>query len=292
MRFGRSVAIVAATLSAAALTSCGTNVVPGLTNNFIDGNWNLIGSGPFAQLPAISGVFQVIANQVSGNFAIAIQCSGSSSIGGAGTPLTGPVASDGSFTLSQAPASGSGGTIQTTVTGTLRTTAEGSWSGTYSIVSTEPGCSINQTGKFTAVRFTPLTGNYVGSPGNTKLGSGVTITASLTQASTLNDYAGPQNQSVEIPYIPVSGTITVTGSPCFTQGTAVAPNPGGPFPGIVGSFFSLDFDMDDGSKLTIGGEIANTSATQLTGLPGEGANFIVLGGNCNNASGAIPLTRQ
>jgi hypothetical protein len=292
MRFGRSIAIVAATLSAAALTSCGTTVIPGVTNSFIDGNWNLIGSGPFTQLPAISGVLQVIDNQVSGNFAIAVQCASSASIGSAGIPLTGPVASDGSFTLSQPPVTGTGPTLQTRVTGTLPAAADSAWSGTYSIASTEPGCAVNQTGSFTATRYTPLTGNYAGSTSAAKLGTNVAITASLTQASTAVDYPANANQPVEIPFIPVSGTITVTGSPCFTQGKMATPNTATPFPGVIGSFFSFAFEMNDGSKLMFSGEIADTSATQLTGLPGEGANFLVLGGNCDKAYGEVPLTRQ
>ncbi len=293
MRFGRSIAIVAATLSAAALTSCGTNVIPGVTNNFIDGNWNLTGSGPFAQLPAISGVLIVIDNQVSGNFAIAVQCASSASIGGAGLTITGPIAPSGAFVLSQpAPTSGLTPTMQIKITGALPAAADSSWSGTYSITSHDTGCAVNQSGTFTATRYTALTGDYVGSPSNARLGSAVTLTASLTQAPAPLDDSASANQPFVIPYIPVSGTLTVTNSPCFTQGTMTTPNIAAPLAGVIGSFFSFDFSMNDGSTLTLTGEIADTAATQLNGLPGQGANLLVNGGNCAGAFTTVPFIRQ
>lgn len=70
--------------------------------------------------------------------------------------------------------------------------------------------------------------------------------------------------------------MTVSGSPCFTTGTAAAE----PVNGIAGDEIYRMYVMDDGSTLALHGEFADPAESAI-----EIATFVVDGGSCQGMAG-------
>ncbi len=275
-----------ALLCSVALTSCGVSTVPSTSLN---GNWNIAGNVVSGQFPALSAAIVVTGNEVTASLTDTIQCTPNSGSGGSSTQLTGVIGSDGSFTMTTVPpVQGSVAYYtQFTLSGRVPENANDTWSGSYSIVNNSTGCVVNQTGPFTAVRFAPVTGTYAGTASSSNLGSNVTLTAQIKQATSPTAASGPN--TLVSAFFALSGTLSVSGSSCFTSGTSSG-NVSGM---VVGSDYSQGFLMNDGSRLWISGNVSDTTAAQIVGPFGpEGATFNIYGGSCNGKWGYVTLTKQ
>jgi hypothetical protein len=281
MNLFRTLLSALSVLCLAALTSCG--VSRPLSN--LNGNWNLIGNAATNQLPALSATILVANHQVNANLVGAFACSpnSGSSLGGV---LTGAVAADGSFTMTTVPESVTPQT-QITITGTVPANAAGNWSGTYSIVNSSQGCGVSQAGSFTATGIAPVDGTYSGIVSNSPLGTGITVS---TQISQLNVPVPNPFGASFAPILPLTGTIQVSGSTCFTQGSTNAVGKVAVANQLIGSEVEIGYQMNDGSTLLIGGQLSDAAATVIGGAAPAFLN--VIGGKCGGDAGTITLTRQ
>jgi len=266
-------------LPAVALTSCGGNPTPPASTPYtgLTGNWALAGDRATSTYPAISAALTLNGNQINAIANIAVPCARLLdplvSILNVPVALTGTLASDGTFTLTEPPLPVQL-PLQVTLQGNSQTTG---WGGTYAIASTAAltGCTIvsPSNGSFTAKAIPPLNGTYIGSatffssPGGNLYAA--TVNAQLTQG-------GANGSPGSTGYFPLSGTITVQSVPCFTHGATAANATTGE---ISGDFFTVQFTMDDGSTLLMGGEMTDFTGATLQ------ATYIVSGGNCNGMIG-------
>jgi hypothetical protein len=298
MNLRRKLAPLTALLCLAALTSCGvSNVSPANLN----GNWNLTGNAVSGPYPALSAAMMVVGNQVSANALGTVQCPPNAAFSTVGGVLTGPIAADGSFTMT-GRTSLLGSSTQITVTGKVPPEGGTTWSGAYSIAYDGFGCVAPQNGELTATQFIPLNGAYAGNVANTGLGPEVKFSAQLVQANSPTAMAAAVKQPTVIPVFLLSGEIAISGSPCFTQGTVSGSSvdsvsSADPYGILIGSFFSISYLMNDGSTLQINGNLADTTAVQLVGPEPAagtpvGASFGVSGGKCDGADGNVILVRQ
>ncbi len=151
------------------LGGCGTGVPVAVTPpvgaaSTIAGNWLLYGAFPKAvesptTQPGMAISFDAVGNNLVASAAISTTCGAMGVSFGAqfGTAVIGTVASDGSFTVSTPNLGGIANFTTLSVSGAVPTTAGASWSGTYTLAATEPGCSFNQTGSFTATAVQDVT---------------------------------------------------------------------------------------------------------------------------------------
>ena len=169
---------------------------------------------------------------------------------------------------------------QLTIDGSAPAIGSITWSGTYSFTSpTAPtNCTVNQTASFTATQLAPIHATYAGTL--TGSSGNLTVSATIAQGAGIT-VPGP---GTPYSYLPLSGTITVSGSPCFTHGTSPSVSNGSQ---IGGDFSDLGFVMDDGSQLWLEGFV---TAPDEAGL--NPAFVSVMGGNCNLNSYQGTLTRQ
>jgi hypothetical protein len=197
--------------------------------------------------------------------------------------LIGPIASDGSFTATN-PAYPFTGPTQFTITGHIPTAGKG-WRGTYSIMSSNVGCNVSQSGTFVATSISPVSGTYAGTLSGTNLGANATIRMQVLEGSGPAAMTGAPLPVFVFPYFPLSGTITVNGSSCFSQGsTGSAPNSISPIPGsLAGDSYALFYAMNDGSTLLLNGNLVDSAGGKL---------FSVIGGNCDGDQGTVTLTKQ
>jgi hypothetical protein len=142
------------------------------------------------------------------------------------------------------------------------------------------GCGFSQTADFTAQAIPPLNATYTGSIASARLGSGASLVLEVAQLAPV----APPRQPSAMPFYfdPLSATIAVSGSPCFTSGTTV----GNTFPNqIAGDTINLQFTMNDGSQLLLFGYLNDLSEATL-----NAQLLSVFGGKCDQAQGSATLT--
>jgi hypothetical protein len=139
--------------------------------------------------------------------------------------------------------------------------------GSYSISG---GCADGDYGTIAAVLVPPASGNWSG----TYTSNGTSQPATGTFAQDVPNADG---------FSPLSGTITFSGSPCFTSGTLEAGQSWS-----LGNIVQAVVAMSDGSQLTLNGFItdASTNANNMT------VNISISGGSCAGQSGSVTFTRQ
>lgn len=274
-------------LSGFFLCSCGGRLIaPSPANSYsaIDGNWDLVGepSAPFGlstTYPSLNLTMGVVGNTVYAVGQAAVQCSPTSAIG-VGLSLTGQIASDGTFraTNSASPLAG----ILVTIQGTVPAAGASTWNGNFTIAgsSTMTNCTVDQSGSFDATLYPALNGSYAGTFTGLGGGSGVTLLIQVAQGA-ITALPGPASAPIRY-YAPLSGTISVSGSPCFTTGTASNSF----ISEISGTSFWLFFAMNDGSTLQLSGWFADPGGKTL-----QIDSVLVLNGPCSGAGGGT-LTRQ
>jgi hypothetical protein len=161
---------------------------------------------------------------------------------GSGIVLVGEIAADGTFEAHSSPQY-VGGTPQLVIRGTVPAPGANAWSGAFTLVNppTRTNCIYDESAAFTATRYPAFTGTYSGSIGGKALGAHPAVTIQVVQGN-------PGHSSRDF-LIPLSGQITVVGSPCFSTGTTTSKRNNE----IQGDSASLSFKMDDGSVLHLFG---------------------------------------
>jgi len=193
--------------------------------------------------------------------------------------LESSLAADGSFTMSEAVPT-IAGTIQLTIQATSNASG---WGGTYAIAgaSNLQTCGIaSYSGTFTAQQIPPITGTYTGNISlYTNPASVYGFTLNLTQEAPA---AIPGSSALS--NIPVTGTASVQGISCFTQGTLPAAS--SVLSNVTGEQYVLNFTMNDGSTLLMQGFVQQGSPSgYVAGSTMLGGSFTVVGGNCDGMYG-------
>ena len=272
MRIIRIISCALISFGCLLLSACGGSPSPIAAQTpptTLTGNWILAGSRNPLSYPLLSATFVVNGTQITGTGNVQIQCSPMFSIGGF-LPLSGQIADDGTFqatsqTIGMAPTND----YQVTITGNSPTAASPStWTGTYTMTSTETAitggssCSYNHSATFAATSIAALSGTYAGAASNGKLGSSpfgasAAISLKLTQGTPVL-----VTQGLSVGYqIPLTATIAVTGSGCFTSGaTPATARPST----LEGDMLDLVMVMNDGSSLFVEGSLNDPSGASMT----------------------------
>jgi hypothetical protein len=208
-----------------------------------------------------------------------------------GGGITGEIAADGSFTLRNSTRN----TTQVEIRGRVPAEGAATWNGEYTL--THPpslNCpAYQETQSFTATPLAPLNGTFSGSlamryfeaPPPTYTGPQsyqakfiITVTQGAVVSHKLE--AGSFHF-----YLPLTGTIHIKGSSCFSHGSAdlstesthgVAPSP---YSTLEGDFVILRFTMDDESQLTVRAVFADPEGSALSVFDAR-----VAGGKCYKQS--------
>ncbi len=241
----------------------------------------------------LSTTLVVIGNQITGQGNVQLQCSPESTVGGSFN-LSGVISNDGSFTAVSsnpgAPPDPSLALFQIMLSGNSPPAASpGLWSGNYTLSSSATAitgtqtCSYSHSASFTAASIAPLNGMYAGQgysgpfPGHGN--PTVAYTLQVSQGSptlfTRGNFSAYQ--------LPLSATLTVTGSTCFTTGTTAGDIASSY---IAGDTITIDFLMNDGSHLGLSGSLTDPTGATLS-VTGS-----VFGGACNLAFTSATLTRS
>jgi hypothetical protein len=264
------------------ITSVG--LTPGASTN-LSGNWLLAGALPAStsitpSAISVTATFDVNGNNVTGIVQALVPCL---TIGAIGSPIivSGTVAADGSFTLSNVVIAGIASTQAFTLQGKIPAAAGGTWAGNYSFTNSGSACAGVTNGVVAASPIALVAGTFSGtaSLGNqgTALSQATPIKVTLQQGGPVNVANSPSSN------LPLSGTIAVS-SNCITSGTST----GAPIAGFVeGSQAGAMFLMNDGSTVLLDGQITAQDSSRLSVQM-----FTTNVGTCNqgfNNSSASPI---
>lgn len=273
----------------------------------LNGNWILAGDRERKIYPMLAVNLTVDGNWILGAARYDILCSHkiqrhfSSDL-----TLVGKIAPDGNFRLWPAGPLASDGQLislstppeQTAIVikGVAPHDGDNTWKGTFAftIPSYKPlsdnpygACTSPQTGSIEATPFAPLSGTYAGTISGEGLGNDVAVTINLSQS-------GPQVTSdpdgkprlLTSPLFPLSATISVKGSPCFTHGTSRQPIDGNQ---LYGNRFDMNFDMEGVAVLMVDGWVAGQRSDTFRDV-----SFRVglMGSKCFNAHATGVLKKQ
>jgi hypothetical protein len=181
---------------------------------------------------------------------------------GVDVPVSGSVDKNGVITATSPPVNGQ----VFAFTGTSSTDGTGISGGMYTITG---GCAGGDSGSIMGIRYAALTGTFAGS---VKSVSGLQVQASAALAEMAPAANG---------YIPESGTVTFSGSPCF--GVTTIANPATDSL-IIGNFFLVALTADSRTKIQVSGSFDVNAKV----LP---VQYSVLGGLCSGDSGTGTLSR-
>jgi hypothetical protein len=212
----------------------------------LNGTWHVTGVDSRdpgrAKSPFLSLSIEADGDQLHGQAIARGECRNAIGGYGSGGVLVGNVTADGTFELHGSPEYGSS-VPQLVIHGTVPTSGDASWRGTFTLKSppARGPCIYEESAAFTATRYPPFTGTYSGAIGGTGLGAHPTVTIQVSQGEP-GHYSGGF-------LIPLSGQVTLAGSPCFSKGTTTSKRNNE----IQGDSASLSFKMDDGSVLHLFG---------------------------------------
>lgn len=256
----RTLSIMLLAIAAVALWGCGGGASSSQPFTIQSGNWsisavstaapgnNFLGGGSLSQSGnSVSGVLHIFG---SGCFDGSTDIPVSGSVSGQKITLTSPAVIDQVVTVN--------------VTGSSSTAL----SGTYTITITGPNCigGSNDQGTVSATLVPSISGTWHGSFTSIVTPStSINVTANVTQSAT------PDAHGV----FPITGTLTVSGSPCFTAGDIVST----PIQSIItGAAVVLSITTNDQPTAgfsTLGGTLdVPSTANSLTGT------YVVRSGNC------------
>lgn len=238
---------------------------------------NLIAGGQLYELnpPAVTsnGVGAFLPNQLPG-------VSGSSCFGQ--YSISGQVSGESTITMTLAPTNTSkDSALGATLTGTIAADQK-HMSGTWTATQTAICMGANTGGPWNAELLAPVTGNWSGTVSNGK--GDLLVTASLTENVDQTSLNMGQ----------VTGTFTVSGSPCFPN--AVTFNLPSSFtdPNGVGAHGNLQLTVltlaNNGVQINLVGFVAADGTKINLEFPGPG--LIVRGGACDGQSFNGDLSRQ
>jgi hypothetical protein len=267
------------------MTACSASFVSqGAPETVTGGNWKLIGTGSApGEIP--SSPYIGLALGVSGNTLYAsgvdlVPCAqGSSAIGGSLGGIT-QIASDGSFELNNSSIPQD--SIQYSIQGKVPQVGESTWQGTYRLNnSTTTNCTFNNSGSFTATAYPPFHGTYSGIIDSESLGSNVSLTLNVSQGVPVISTIGPQ--ALKLFSLPLTGTVSVSGSACFTSGAIDSKSNSS----VGGDQFMMNAAMNDGSSVQILGWFSDQTEKTL-----QPFSILVHNGQCDGDSGSGTLTLQ
>lgn len=267
------------------LTACGASFTNHAGNETVTGgNWRLVGTGS-APGAIPSGPYIGLALGVSGNTLYAsgtdlVPCSqGSSAIGSHMSGST-QIAADGSFELNNASIPQD--SIQYSIQGKVPEAGSSTWQGTYTLTNSgSTNCTFNYSGSFTATAYPPFEGTYSGTINSQSLGSSVSLTLDVSQGAPIVSSTLPQ--TLPTLRLPLTGTISVSGSTCFTSGTFNS----NASSGVGGDQFMVNAAMNDGSSAQILGWFGDPTEKTL-----QPFTILVHNGQCNGGFGSGTLTLQ
>ena len=283
----------------AELSGCGGTGRPtvGLAPNVpvypttLTGNWSIAGARDPLTYPIFSTSLIVHGSELSGKMSVQIECSPQFRVGGQ-VPLTGQIATDGSFqasvSLPGTSGSANAGLFQVSLSGISPAGSSSNWTGSYTLHSTAravdgTSCAYSHSGDFTATAISPLTGTYTGPATGPLSPAGFGANAAISLAVSQEPPALLTSGQMSSYQLPLSATITVTGSPCFTSGTTT----GTFLPSeIGGDMADLRFAMNDGSELDLQSVLNSPTGSSLTVLA------VANGGACDRAIAQTMLTRS
>jgi hypothetical protein len=289
MSTGRATRLLVILIASYALIGCGSGTstptsgppVPAL----LTGNWNLAGNRALAQYPLLSVALVVNGNQITANGDFMVQCSNSQGRTGGSFSLTGQIASDGTFQVAETPSGAQFDSIQLAISGTAPAAGTGTWTGTYSFTDLAgyTSCIVDQTGPFIATALAPFSGTYTGTliegtPASPIASISVSLSVSQGAAAPF-----PPSYFNSGYYLPLTATVAVSGSPCFTSGATNTLSASD----IQGDRANLSFTMSDGSQAFIAAVFASPDESSLSMVL-----FSVFGGQCSGTGYAGTLTHQ
>lgn len=272
------------TFSCLTLTSC---VQPTHSSSAaLEGNWHIagqLGNAPLqlVQSPLIAFSMGVSGSTVYANGSIDVTCTNGGAIGGS-MYLTGSIASDGTFTLTNA--SEPLDSIQITIHGKVPAGGATAWSGSYTLANaSDTSCAFNQSSSFVATLYPPLNGTYSGTITGPGYGSGITVTVQISQGQFTS--ASAPRSSAPTFFIPLSSSISVVGSSSYTSGSTSAMGMPMLTDGVAGNYFGLDYTMNDGTSLFLVGWFSDSSESTLQVQLDSGLSTSTISNICT-------LTRQ
>lgn len=276
--------LFALTCSVVGLTSCGT-ATPQVSPSGLIGNWNLAGDRALGQYPLLSMNLGVIGNQIMAEGDMDYPCPPGNTSVGSSVLLSGSIASNGTFHLTEPMLQGPLPTpiTQVTVDGTAPAKGSTTWSGSYTItpVATVNCDGIAHTASFTATAFPPVHATYSGKLAGILSDPAINLNVQITQGSPKTIQSVNGTSFIEFP---LDGTISVQGLSCFKQGTT---NDIEFQSDVEGDSILMNFDMDDGSQVLLDGSMSDTSEKNV-----DKVLLLVTGGNCNGYIGSGTLTAQ
>jgi hypothetical protein len=252
----------------------------------LTGNWLIAGNLQSKQYPFLSASLIVSGNQIVAHGETVFSCSNLPGTSEGGPfHMSGTVNSDGTFNLGgfSFDIQTNSPSIQLVIDGSAPTGSPNTWNGTYSFTDQAgyTGCIVNQTSTFNATAVTPIHAAYAGPLTSGTFGS-VVVNATIAQGTGV---ASPGVPGTDGAFLPLTGTITVTGLPCFTHGTSSS-TAGGSV--IEGDYVQLIFTMDDGSSVLLTGSLSEPDESLI--YP---AFLVVTTGNCSSPVNYYgTLTRQ
>ena len=231
----------------------------------LSGNWNFILT-PSNQLsfgPILGGYLASANGSVAGT----LHANGSSCYPVTqDIPVTGSVTPAGVLTLRSATVAGqilsmSGNAFA--LTGSSSDAISGVFSGTYTISG---GCAAGENGTVAGTLISPVNGDYAGSlRSDSGLSIGVNFDATQTGPNADGEYG-------------VSGTVSFSGSLCFSTGTITSST-------IYGQFIDVTIAASNGGTMQFTGEILDTEPMTIDGL------YSMTAGNCAGDLGGGTLTK-
>jgi hypothetical protein len=266
----------------------------------LNGNWYIAGNRMKKQFPLLSIYLHVDGTQIIGHGWVQAACPNDARQGmGGSLTLHGETAPDGHFTLKN----GARNTVEVEISGQAPAEGATTWSGEYTLTGeiSHECASYRETNSFTAIPIVDLNGTFSGgvkihyfqpAPPTAKApeGSQVHFSIIVAQGSATSQTLKPRGARF---YLPLTGTIQVKGSSCFSHGQAdpLTYSTHGSVPSrystLGGDALDLWFAMNDESQVNVVAVFTDPGASAL-----EIINARVVGGKCDHQSFLGTLERK
>jgi len=271
-----------------------------IQSSALNGNWYIAGDRMKKQFPLLSIYLHVDGTQIIGHGYGQAVCPNDPRNGAGGNlSLNGEIAPDGVFTLRNNPRS----TLHVEISGQVPAEGATTWSGEYTLIGdiSRECPSYRQTNSFTATPLVALNGTFSGSlrihyfqsaPATSTDAASSQANFSITVAQGAASSQTLKRGGVHF-YLPLTGTIQVKGSSCFSHGQAdpLTYSTHGSVPSrystLGGDALDLWFAMDDESQVNVIAVFADPGASALSIV-----NARVIGGKCDHQNFLGTLERK
>jgi hypothetical protein len=287
-----------------AYAQSGTDAAPtsppqsSIPSSALNGNWYIAGNRMKKQFPLLSTYIHVDGIQIIGHGWMQAVCFNDPRNGAGGNlSLNGEIGPDGVFTLRNNPRS----TLHVEISGQVPSKGATTWSGEYTLTGdiSHECPSYRQTNSFTAIPLAALNGTFSGSLKTHYFQSAPATSVESSQANFSITIAQGAATSERLKtggvhfYLPLTGTIQVKGSSCFSHGRAdpLTYSTHGSVPSrystLGGDALDLWFAMDDEAQVNVIAVFADPGASALSII-----NARVIGGKCDHQSFLGTLERK